>query len=102
ECPTCAKGYRQSELAADLSGGREHLCPQCHAELLDSIRAHLYNCAMLPAKVRRQAQAAREAALALVKRGRELTDRADVLMREAEATLSALRETMRNLGKRNP
>lgn len=100
ECPTCAKGYRQTELASDLFSGREQQCPQCRAELIDSVRAHLYNCAMLPAEVRRQAQVARETSRALVKRGRQLADRADVLMREAEAALFALRETTRKLGKR--
>jgi hypothetical protein len=96
-CEPCAREYRPSELASDLRRGKEHLCPQCHADLLESIRAHLYTCSTHPAEVRRQSQVAREAGRALVKRGRELADRADVLMREAEAALSALRETIRNL-----
>ena len=97
KCGQCAREYRPSEHASDLRRGKEHLCPQCHADLLDSIRAHLYTCSTLPAEVRRQTQVAREASRALVKRGRALRDRADVLMREAEAALSALRETIRNL-----
>jgi hypothetical protein len=36
-----------------------------------------------------------------VKRGRELGDRADVLMREAEVALNAPREIMRELVKRS-
>lgn len=96
-CGPCAREYRPSELASDLRVGKEHLCPQCHADLLDSIRAHLYTCSTLPAEVRRQSQVAREAARSLVKRERELGDRADVLMREAETALSALREPIRNL-----
>ena len=101
KCGRCASEYRQSELASDRVGAQQHLCPGCRADLLDSVRAHLYTCSTLPAEVRRQAQAAREAARGLVKRGRELSDRADLLMREAEATVAALRETMRNLGKRD-
>jgi len=95
KCGTCAREYRQSELTADLFSGREHLCPQCDAELLDNVRAHLYSCPMLPAEVRRRAQVARETARALVKRGQELSARADVLMREAEAALYALQQTIK-------
>ena len=101
KCGTCGREYRQSELAADLFSGREHLCPECNAELLDNVRSHLYSCSMLPAEVRRRAQVARETARTLVKRGRELSDRADVLMRQAEATLYALQETIRELSKRS-
>ena len=101
KCGRCAREYRQSELAADLFSGREHLCPECNAELLDNVRSHLYSCSMLPTEVRRRAQVARETARTLVKRGRELSDRADVLMREAEATLCALQETIRELSKRH-
>jgi len=64
-------------------------------DLTDSIRAHLYGCAMLPAEVRRRAQAAREAVRSLVKQSQQLRDAADLARREAEATLHALRETIR-------
>jgi len=50
---------------------------------------------MLPVAVRRRAQAAREAAQRLVKQSHQLSDAADVLLREAEAALYALRDTMR-------
>jgi len=95
KCGKCAREYRQFELAADLFSGREELCPECNAELLDNVRSHLYSCSMLPAEVRRRAQVAKETARALVKRGRELSDRADVLIREAEAALHTLQETIR-------
>jgi hypothetical protein len=42
-----------------------------------------------------RAQATREAARSLVKQTGQLNDRADVLLREAEAALYALRDTMR-------
>ena len=48
---------------------------------------------MLPVEVRRRAHAARERRL--VKESHELSDAADVLLREAEAALHALRDTMR-------
>jgi hypothetical protein len=92
ECEQCAKSYRLTELASDLFSGREQQCPQCRADLIGSVRAHLYNCAILPAAVLRRAREAREVAQRLVKRDGELGDGADVLMRKLEAALHALRE----------
>jgi hypothetical protein len=50
---------------------------------------------MLPEEVRLRAQAARAAARRLVKESGQLNDQSDVLMREAEVAIAALRETMR-------
>ena len=91
ECEQCAKSYRIPELASDLFSDRENLCPRCRADLIESVRAHLYNCAILPAAVLRRAREAREVAQRLVKRGRGF-DIADVLIRELEVALHALRE----------
>jgi hypothetical protein len=96
ECVSCTGKFSLREVAStDSFGVRSHVCPWCHTDLTDSIRAHLYGCAILPAEVRRRAQAAREAARSLVKQSGQLSDRADVLLREAEAALYALRDTMR-------
>src|SRR5438128_4359492 len=96
ECVRCAGKFRLREVASlDLFGIRSHGCPWCHTDLTDSIRAHLYGCAMLPAEVRRRAQAAREAARSLVKQSQPLRDAADPARREAEVTLHALRQTIR-------
>jgi len=96
ECVRCAGKFRLREVASlDLFGIRSHGCPWCHTDLTDSIRAHLYGCAMLPTEVRRRAQAAREGARSLVKHSQQLRDAADLARREAEATLHALRETIR-------
>src|SRR5438445_7703844 len=96
ECSTCTRRFRLRELVSqDQFGVRLHACPWCHTDLTDSIRAHLYGCAMLPVDIRRRAQVAREAARSLVKQSHQLSDAADVLLREAEAALHALRETMR-------
>jgi|SRR5215831_8132905 len=92
ECEHCAKSYRITELASDLFSGKELLCPRCRADLIGSVRTHLYGCEMLPVTVRLRAREAREAAQRLVKRSRELADRADLLMRELEVALRALRE----------
>ena len=46
---------------------------------------------MLPATVRRRAQETREATQRLVKQSNQLCDRADVLMREAEALREELK-----------
>ena len=94
ECEQCAKGYRVTELASDLFSGRVHLCPQCRSDLLGSARAHLYSCAILPAPVLQRLREAREVAQRLVKRGREVSAVADVLMRELEVALHTLREAV--------
>jgi hypothetical protein len=96
ECVRCAGRFHQREVASiDQFGIRSHGCSWCHADLTDSIRAHLYGCALLPVAVRRRAQVARAAAQRLVQQSGQLSDRADVLLREAEAALYALRDTMR-------
>ena len=96
QCVHCGQQFRLPEVASlDSVGIRSHACPWCHADLTDSIRAHLYGCALLPAEVRRRAAVARDTARSLVKRSRELHDAADVAMREAEAALYELRLTMR-------
>ncbi len=46
-------------------------------------------------EIQRRAQAAREAVRSLVNQSRQLSDAADVLLREAEAALHVLRDTMR-------
>jgi hypothetical protein len=71
-----------------------NLCPHCYRDLTESLRGHLDSCAMLPEEVRLRAREARDAARKLVKQSAESRDRADVLMREAEAATAALRETM--------
>jgi hypothetical protein len=50
---------------------------------------------LLPGEVRRRAREARAAARQLVKGSDQWHDRADVLTREAEAAIAALREIMR-------
>src|SRR5262249_24473533 len=59
-CEPCARRYRPSELASDLLSDRDQLCPRCRTDLTESVRAHLYACAMLPEEVRRRAREARE------------------------------------------
>jgi hypothetical protein len=96
ECTRCTRRFDLRDVASrDLFGVLSHECPWCHTDLTDSIRAHLYGCAMLPANVGSRAVAAREAARSLVKRSFELRDTADVAMREAEAAVYALRQTIR-------
>ena len=80
---------------SELIGNRTHLCPRCRADLTESLRTHLYTCVALPEEIRRAARAVRDAAVRLVKESGQLRDRADVLMRVAEATLARLRETMK-------
>ena len=101
-CPICDLSFRYTELASDILGGsRTNMCPRCRQDLTEAVRAHLFRCAMLPSETRRWAQAVREAAQRLVKESHQLTDRADILMREAEAAVAALRETMQRTAQRD-
>jgi hypothetical protein len=50
---------------------------------------------MLPQHWRQRVKEAREIMQRLLKQSQQLTDRADVLMREAEAALAQLNETRR-------
>jgi len=98
-CPACDVSFRYTELAADiLDRGRTNMCPRCRQDLTEAVRAHLFRCAMLPSEIRLRAQAVREAAQRLVKEIQQLSDRSDVLIREAESALlekqRALREAM--------
>ncbi len=99
ECPACSQSFRQQQLASDLMGNRTHLCPGCRADLSEAVRAHLYSCAMLPSEVQLRAREVREAARKLIKESQELSNCADVLMREAEAAIAALRETMTRIAR---
>ena len=95
QCLWCGQRFRQHELTSDSEGDRTYICcPACRTDLTESIRSHLYGCARLPVEIRQRAEEVRDAARRLVKESQQLTDRADVLMREAEAAVAALRETM--------
>jgi len=98
-CVLCDRKYRFTELGADVFGGcRTNVCPRCRTDLTEQVRDHLFRCAMLPSEVRLRAKTVREAAQQLVKEAQQAVDRADVLIREAEALLfgrqRALREAM--------
>lgn len=96
-CPVCAESFREHQLGADLLSHREHLCPRCRADLTESVRGHLYSCAMLPENVHLRAREARDATAKLIRQNYQAADGADVLLREAEAAIAALRDTMRQL-----
>src|SRR5438093_662025 len=101
ECFTCAGKFRLRELASqDPFGVHLHACPWCRRDLTDSVRVHLYGCVTLPTEILRRAQATREAVQRLVKQSHQPGDAADVLIREAEAALRALRERMRQSANR--
>ena len=96
-CLACDQRFRQQELVSEFLGNRTHLCPRCRADLTESLRAHLYTCLTLPEEVRRAAREVRDASQRLIKESGQLQDLADVLMREAEAAVAALRATMRQM-----
>jgi hypothetical protein len=96
-CPVCDVSFRYTELAADiLDGSRTNMCPRCRLDLTEAVRAHLFRCAMLPSEIQRRTQAVREAAQRLVKESQEASDRSDVLIRTAEATLIGSQRALRD------
>src|SRR5262249_39646600 len=102
QCAACTRTFRQEELGADPFGSRTYECLHCRADLTASIRAHLTACAMLPEQLRGRVKAAREVAQRLIKRSYQLSERADVLMREVEAALDALNETREGARRSRP
>jgi DNA-directed RNA polymerase subunit RPC12/RpoP len=94
-CVPCGRTFRQEQLSIDIFSGLIHLCPRCSADLSESLRGHLYSCPEILSSLRQRAQEARDEARKLVKESHQSRDRADVLIREAEAAIAALRETMR-------
>ena len=93
-CLSCARSFYLSELVADLLSGRTHLCPQCRRDLTENVRSHVYGCGILPAEVREKAEALRDMAHRLVKESRQLRDRSEVLISEAEAAVEECRRAL--------
>jgi len=93
ECTACSQNFRQEQLGSDPFDSRTYRCPCCGADLTDHIRTHLIACAMLPQHLRQRVKEAREIMQRLLKQSQQLSDRADVLIREAEAALAKLNET---------
>lgn len=93
-CPRCAHSGPLFELGPPLEHRKRTRCPRCQAELIETVRDHLYTCRFSPAALRHNARETRETARRLVKQSRELRDRADVLMREAEAAVTEFRNEM--------
>src|SRR5215475_3610713 len=52
ECLTCACRFHLGQLTADPLNGRSCVCPQCCRDLTETVRAHVYLCAILPAEIR--------------------------------------------------
>src|SRR2546422_11076547 len=48
DCVRCRRRFREIELATDYVNGHTHLCPLCSEDLTDSVRTHLYGCALSP------------------------------------------------------
>ena len=102
ECLNCAGRFHLGQLPADLLEGQSYVCPQCRRDLTETVRAHVYLCAILPAEIRVKMEELRTASEHLVKQSRQLIDRSDVLIREAEAGLYERRQTLRRaLSKRS-
>jgi hypothetical protein len=87
-CRSCAEGFRPHEPVTDLSGNHTHLCPRCRADLIDSIRAHLYGCAMLSRPERIGTRELREVTRKVIEPRQQPADHAGPLSRETEAILS--------------
>lgn len=95
-CPACSRSFQLFELDSDpFEYPKRTCCPRCQADLIESVRDHLYTCPLSPEVSRQSARETRETARRLVKQAQELRDRADVLMREAEVVASKLHDAMR-------
>jgi hypothetical protein len=96
-CLACGRGFHLSELVTEPLGGRANLCPQCRRDLTEMVRAHLYGCGVMPARVRNQATELREAARNLVKQSQQLRDRSEVLVAQMayDASQRALWRSLR-------
>ena len=102
KCTACDQAFRFDELSVrflkeggDLLDGSTNLCPHCRRDLTESLRVHLFGCAMVPSEIRDRARELREATQRLVKQSQELCDKADVLIREAEALLFERQKLLR-------
>src|SRR5262245_50151812 len=95
KCVACSGSFRQVELGGDVLSHRIHLCPRCHVDLTESVRGHLFSCAILPTELRLRAEETRDAARKLVVQRHQLSDHADAPIQEAEAAAAALRKTMK-------
>ena len=94
-CQACDISYRYTELAADMVGGsRTNMCPRCHQDLTEAIRAHVFRCPMLPSEAQLRVRSVLEAVQRVVKQSQELMDNADVVIREAEAGLFESRQAL--------
>ena len=100
-CLLCNLDFRMTQLAADMLGGGTNLCPRCRTDLTPNVRAHLFSCLTLPAEIRQRTREVREAAQILIKRSQELSDRSDVLIREAEAHLFESQRALRRAMSRS-
>jgi len=95
-CPACGQSVQLFELDPDpFEAHKRTRCPRCQADLIETVCNHLYACPLSPEVSRQRARETRETARRLVKQAREARDRADVLMREAEVTVSQLRDALR-------
>jgi hypothetical protein len=60
-CGDCARSYQVHRLGADWFHGKTDLCPQCRADLSDSIRLHLRWCKLVATRRWQQLPAESEA-----------------------------------------
>ncbi len=94
-CSSCKQSFRLMQLGMDPMEGRTNLCPRCRRDLTETAREHLLGCVTLPSEIRQRTREVREASQYLIKKSQELTDRADVLIREAEAHLFQCQQALR-------
>jgi len=95
-CPACGYPVQLFELNSNrFERDKLRCCPRCQRDLTESVRDHLYSCALSPKVLRRAAQEARATMRMLIKQVSELRHREEVLIREAEATLREVRDGMK-------
>jgi hypothetical protein len=96
DCPACGQSFRLFELDSDpFDSYKRTCCARCRVDLIENVRDHLYTCPLSPEVVRRRVRETHETARRLVTQARELGDRADGLMREAEVAANELCDALK-------
>src|SRR5262245_37797021 len=94
-------GFQHDATGRGYAGRLDEPVPRCRTDLTKNVRGHFSSCVTLPSEIKQRAREVREAAQILIKRSQELSDRSDVLIREAEARLFESQRALRRAMSRS-
>ena len=96
QCPACGESCRVFEVnSGRFERNKRTSCVRCRADLMESVRGHLYACPSSPEGLRDAAQEARANMRNLLKQVRELRHHGGVLPHQAEAAEIELRDALK-------